>query len=183
MIEKQLSFQYGDFSIEFELAKNSNLLVNATQMMEAYPNKNMGNFIRNDGTKKFIECALLNANSHLINVKTREDLIISTKKGGTWMHRVLALKFAAWLSPEFELWVFNTIDDILFGKYKDFEKSLQESAKRKKEIAAIEAELKKDERFQKLAQLKKEEDKAKRARTKKNKTQLDLFIDQLDDEE
>ena len=33
------------------------------------------------------------------------------------MHRILALKFAAWLDPDFELWVYNTIDNILFGNY------------------------------------------------------------------
>lgn len=181
MIEKQLSFQYGDFSIEFQLAKNSNLFINATQMAQAF-DKNTGNFFRNDSTKEFIKECLNNANSHYLNFKTEADLYTSKPNAGTWMHRILALKFAAWLSPKFEVWVFSTIDDILFGRYKEIDRSLQESAKRKKEIAAIEAELKKDERFQKLAQLKKEEDKAKRARTKKNKTQLDLFIDQLDDE-
>ncbi len=27
---------------------------------------------------------------------------------GTWMHKKLALKFAVWLNPEFELWVLNS---------------------------------------------------------------------------
>lgn len=30
------------------------------------------------------------------------------------MHRILALKFAAWLSPAFELWIFITIDKLLY---------------------------------------------------------------------
>jgi len=29
------------------------------------------------------------------------------------MHRKLALKFAAWLSPEFELWVYDRIEELL----------------------------------------------------------------------
>jgi len=28
---------------------------------------------------------------------------------GTWIHERLALKFAAWLSPKFELWIYDTI--------------------------------------------------------------------------
>lgn len=43
------------------------------------------------------------------------------------MHRILALKFAAWLSPDFELWVYSTIDKLLFGKYAEREKSLERS--------------------------------------------------------
>lgn len=43
------------------------------------------------------------------------------------MHRVLALKFAAWLNSEFELWVYATIDSIIFGKHVEREKSLERS--------------------------------------------------------
>jgi len=32
---------------------------------------------------------------------------------GTWMDEKLALKFAAWLSPEFELWVYDRIQELL----------------------------------------------------------------------
>lgn len=32
---------------------------------------------------------------------------------GTWMHEKLALKFAAWLSPRFEVWVFDRIQELL----------------------------------------------------------------------
>jgi hypothetical protein len=35
------------------------------------------------------------------------------------MHRVLALKFAAWLDPKFELWTFTTIDKILNEYYRN----------------------------------------------------------------
>lgn len=37
---------------------------------------------------------------------------------GIYFDRKLALKFAAWLSPEFEVWVFSTLDEIIFGNYK-----------------------------------------------------------------
>jgi hypothetical protein len=32
---------------------------------------------------------------------------------GTWMDEKLALKFAAWLSPAFELWVYDKIQELL----------------------------------------------------------------------
>ena len=32
---------------------------------------------------------------------------------GTWMDEKLALKFAAWLSPVFELWVYDRIEELL----------------------------------------------------------------------
>ncbi len=35
------------------------------------------------------------------------------------MHRILALKFAAWLDPEFEVWIYVTIDKILLGHYRE----------------------------------------------------------------
>jgi hypothetical protein len=50
------------------------------------------------------------------------------------MHRVLALKFAAWLSPDFELWVYTTIDKLLFGKYVEREKSLERTISLQKEM-------------------------------------------------
>lgn len=45
------------------------------------------------------------------------------------MHRILALKFAAWLSPEFEVWVYTTIEQILFGRYKERDNSFQSTLK------------------------------------------------------
>jgi len=43
------------------------------------------------------------------------------------MHRVLALKFAAWLSPDLEVWIYSTIERIMFGKHVEREKSLERS--------------------------------------------------------
>ena len=50
------------------------------------------------------------------------------------MHRILALKFAAWLNPELELWVYETIDEILFGEYAELEAKIKENADRKARI-------------------------------------------------
>jgi hypothetical protein len=53
---------------------------------------------------------------------------VSKQRSGTWMHRILALKFAAWLSPKFELWVYSTIEDLLFGKLAKREASFRRTA-------------------------------------------------------
>ena len=56
------------------------------------------------------------------------------------MHRILALKFAAWLDPKFDVWVFETIDRIILGHYRD-----QREATAEKLMAERELEVKKHE--------------------------------------
>ena len=91
------------------------------------------------------------------------------------MHRILALKFAAWLNPDFEFWVYKTIDFILFDHYRQMEESINESAKRKNEIEQIENKLKNDPEFMRLEELKLAERQATYFRSKQIKNQLDLF--------
>lgn len=54
------------------------------------------------------------------------------------MHRVLALKFAAWLSPDFELWVYSTIEHLLFGKMVQREKSHERTVALENELEKLE---------------------------------------------
>ena len=111
-------------NITFLLSKDNGMMINATEMAKIF-NANVGHFLANDGTKKFIESCLNNRNSDYLNVKTEEDLLNAKQKSGTLMHRVLALKFAAWLSPDFEVWVYSTIEKLLFGKHVEREQSLK----------------------------------------------------------
>lgn len=53
------------------------------------------------------------------------------------MHRVLALKFAAWLDPEFELWVYSTIEQLMFGKHVEREKSMERTIALQKKLSDI----------------------------------------------
>jgi hypothetical protein len=48
------------------------------------------------------------------------------------MHRILALKFAAWLDPYFEVWVYTTIDKIIFGNYREIKEATVEKLKAEK---------------------------------------------------
>jgi hypothetical protein len=96
--------------------------VNATDLMKAFPNKRMNDFLKLDQTKKFIE--VLKSDNDDIRVTNNEILTIvrgnfnNKRSQGTWMHRILALKFAAWLSPEFELFVYKSFDTYLKNQFR-----------------------------------------------------------------
>ena len=105
-----LKFIYAENEIEFLVG--SNIMVNATEMAKIF-DKQVVAFMRNESTILFISECLKSENSHFLSIKNEEDLINSKQKTGTYMHRILALKFAAWLNPAFELWVYITIDKIL----------------------------------------------------------------------
>lgn len=107
-------FIYNEKDVDFLQSGKDNVMVNATQMSKIF-GKDVFQFTRIDDTKNFISACLKPQNCGLLGVKTEEDLIISKQKSGTWMHRVLALKFAAWLDSDFEVWVFSTIDKIILG--------------------------------------------------------------------
>lgn len=120
---KALEFIYQDTQIHFLLGNEKNVMVNATEMAKAF-GKEIDNFLRLESTKKFITAFLKRENSKIIpsdvrGYLTEEDVIIGKKRGGTYMHRKVALKFAAWLDVDFEVWIIDTIDDLLFGHYKE----------------------------------------------------------------
>lgn len=113
-----VQFIYKEIEIDFLPTKKESVMVNATHMAAIF-GKQVGDFTRNENTQNFINEALKNENSRFLGIENKSDLIDAKQKSGTWMHRVLALKFAAWLDPAFELWVFSTIDKIILGHYKE----------------------------------------------------------------
>ena len=117
-------YVFEENNITFTLDKDNKVMVNATEMAKVF-DKDLYQFTKSEHAKEFIESCNKPANAGLLGIKSEEDLIISRQKSGTFMHRVLALKFAAWLNPRFELWVFSTIDQLLFGKFSEREKSLE----------------------------------------------------------
>ena len=104
------------------------MMVNATEMAKPFGRK-VEAFMRNEGTISFVNEALKSENSRFLKLFSQSDLYYSSQNSGTWMHRVLALKFAAWLNPAFEIWVYSTIERILFGKHAQREESLERSLK------------------------------------------------------
>lgn len=108
-------FEYKGTPILFEYADGVKM-INATEMAKPF-GKLVGNFLRLSITKNYTKL-LESRYSHLnIGVKARPVLRVikggSPELQGIWMDEKLALKFAAWLSPEFELWVYDKIHELL----------------------------------------------------------------------
>ena len=109
-------FQYNNQNITFEFS-DGNRMINATEMAKPFKGKLVADFLRLSGTKTYI--SLLEeryGNSHIA-----QRTVLRVIKGGdskevnqgTWMDELLALKFASWLSPRFELWVYDRIQELL----------------------------------------------------------------------
>jgi hypothetical protein len=142
---------YEGNEIEFTLEKNEKMMVNATEMAKPF-DKQVSDFVRLDSTQAFIreylktgnspfleEClnSRKSENSRFLGVEIETDLIVSKQKSGTWMHHVLALKFAAWLSPAFEVWVYKTIHQLLFGMHVSRNESLERTIVLQKELETL----------------------------------------------
>ena len=173
-----VKFNYNDQQISFQPEDGRKLMVNATEMAKAF-DKKVNHFLENEGTQNFINACLKSRNSGFLGIEKETDLLDSKQKSGTWMHRVLALKFAAWLNPDFEVWVYSTIENLIFGNFKRLEESLKQSAKRKAMIENLKESLAEDERFQELERLELEERQAAYRRRSENSAQLDLFKSQI----
>jgi hypothetical protein len=126
-----VKFVYNDTQIDFLPLENDNLMIITTQMAKIF-NKKIENFTRTESTQNFISESLNNANRRYLNINDLSDLLDSRQKSGTLMHRILALKFAAWLDPAFELWVYTTIDKIIFGNYREIKEAKVEKLKAEK---------------------------------------------------
>lgn len=105
-----VKFDYQGASITFN-NNDAELMINATQMAKPF-GKQVGHFLENNSTESYKEA--IKARYRLSD----EDVLVAVKGGfhdkqGTWMHRLLALEFARWLSPEFSLWCNERILDIM----------------------------------------------------------------------
>ncbi len=172
-----IDYTFDGNPVHFELF-GDNVMVNATEMAKIF-DRQINHFMDTDGTKRFIEACLNSRNSGNLGVEKEEDLFISRQKSGTWMHRVLAIKFAAWLDPNFEVWVFSTIDHILFGNLKKMETMLKESASRRVRLNQLMTNLLANPDFLELQKLQIEERQGAYLRGKMSKKQRDFFEESL----
>ena len=174
-------FKFNEHVVEFEL-DNKRVMVNATQMAKIF-DKDLFQFTKSDHAKGFIESCQKPAFAGLLGIEKEEDLIISRQKSGTFMHRILALKFAAWLNPDFEVWIYSTIDDILFASYKEDEESLKKIAKIQNEISEKEEILAKHPDIEKIEELKREKKKEERQFELRKKNRISGFRTFFSDED
>jgi len=183
----QKDFFYEDDNkqvVTFQINEKT-LMVNATEMAKIF-DAEIAHFMQNQGTQKFIQACLNTRNSEFLGVKKESDLYTSVQKSGTWMHRILALKFAAWLDPNFEVWVYRLIDQLLFGDYNELKASVKESATRRSKIEKLKETLRKTSNdFKELETLEGSEVKAAKNRSRKIVTQIKMFQEQTpaDEEE
>ena len=173
MITEARVLQFEKNPVTFLLAKENSVMVNATEMAKIF-GKLPKDFLILDSTKNFINSCLKKENSPFINVSKEEDLYRSTQKSGTYMHRILALKFAAWLNSDFELWVYSTIEQLMFGKYVEREKSFERTLELQTELSELEdKDEKTGEDFKRYLHLKKELSREKSLRTSLTKESIE----------
>lgn len=128
---KTIEFLYQETQIHFLInPTDDNVMVNATEMAKLF-DKRVDVFLKTDHVKAFTKVLLSTPNGGNKTPLTMDEIIVANKKAGTYMHRLLALKFAAWLSPEFEVWVFSMIDEIMFGSLKDYRDAMKKEAELK----------------------------------------------------
>ena len=105
--------EYEGELISFDFTGNDKL-INATQMARPF-RKNVADFLRLKNSKEYI--AALEArygNSHNGRRSVLEVVQGGTpEKQGTWMDELLAIKFAGWLSADFEIWMHERIRELL----------------------------------------------------------------------
>lgn len=104
-------FNYNGAAITFK--SGDNIMVNATEVLKAFPNKRMSDFNSAKSTKNYIS-----ALSTETGIPT-SALYQAVKGGndknnqGTWLQEDLALYFAQWISPEFHIWCNARIKELL----------------------------------------------------------------------
>lgn len=102
------SFPYKGSNISFNFTDTSKM-INATEMAKPF-GKRVNDFLNLPQTNNFIKILIT-------RFSCNKDFIVKTVRGrynsGTWMHEKLALKFASWLAPEFELWIYDKIQELL----------------------------------------------------------------------
>lgn len=107
-------FIYNNQKITFEFTEGHSM-VNATEMAKPFPGKTPAAFLRTKGTKAFM---LALEEDYRKEGAPREVLRIvqggdARQLQGTWMDEHLALKFAGYLAPAFEVWVYKQIQQLL----------------------------------------------------------------------
>ena len=133
---KAIEFIYQDTKINFLLGNEKNVMINANEMAKLF-NKRVDVFLKAEPTKQFIKILELPPVGVSSEKFTREEIIKTNYRHGTYFNRILALKFAAWLDPVFEVWVFSKIEDILFSGAKKVAEKIKDEQTKKQELADL----------------------------------------------
>jgi len=173
---KQLELFYQEAQIHFLVhGTEQDVMINATEMAKAF-GKRIDHFLKAGHTKKFITEL---ESEFTPNGGNSCHQIISTRgQNGTYFCEELALKFAAWLDPKFELWVYRRIKEITFGPYRkhwEAQQAEEEAKKREKELESQLLSAPTPELMREYLQTRQRKEKAKNAKSQALRNQLNLF--------
>ena len=105
-----INFDYKGNQISFERGKD--LMVNLTAMAKLYPNKNLTNIINSQEISEY--CTSL---SKLQNCSLADLLVVKKGApnlgGGTWAHRLVAIRVAQKLNSDLAVWVDMKIEELM----------------------------------------------------------------------
>lgn len=178
-------YTYNNQQVAFNL-HGENVMVNATEMAKIFSER-PSNFLRLASTKAFIKAfKAVPEVVQLSNETVAEmlqpgggdvaDLLHLDHGNGTWMHRVLALKFAAWLNPDFEVWVYQTIDKILFGELHLYQQTLRKSAIARRRMDELRQQMRQENAlYRELEQIQSDEKRNSRLRSQILRTRMQLL--------
>ena len=177
---KSLEFIYQDTQIHFLLGNEGDVMVNATEMAKAF-GKRVRNFSRLDSTQEFIEELVNqkhNVDSSHVSYQNFKKEVISGSNKATYMSRILALEFAAWLDLKFKIWVWEKMDEVLFGFLKEYRDAMLDEIHFKNEKETAKEEMLLYPTAENVKRYFEAEAGIKSAKNKKNKAsanQLNLF--------
>lgn len=97
--------QYSDFYIHIR----EDGFFNATEMCKAF-NKKINDYLRLENTKSFLEALQTDTGFTASLVDSRKG---GSDNQGTWVHRLVAIDLARWLSPSFHVQVIRWADEIM----------------------------------------------------------------------
>jgi len=168
--------------ITFQLSKDNGMMINATEMAKIF-GKRVDHFLKSDHANEFInalEFTPFGGNSEPL----KRDEIIQTKgQSGTWMHRILALKFAAWLDSKFEVWVYSTIERLMFGKHVEREKSFERTLSLQRELNTLRDKPQKTgddfERYLEIEKMMRLEKQVRSSLTRENLNEMQDMFEQM----
>ncbi|MEB0149945.1 KilA-N domain-containing protein [Pseudomonas sp. CCC2.2] len=126
MTARIIPFDYEGQAVRF----NAEGWLHATEIAERF-GKKPGHWLELDSTKEYIE--RLAERMAKSNIGKSDITLVKTRRGntatsGTWLHPKLAVKFARWLSVDFEIWCDEQIDALVRGESKPWASARREAA-------------------------------------------------------
>lgn len=96
---------------------------NEARKMKGLSEKQMNNYMVNESTKELIETLCIQENLSESDVLSKKR----GKYGGTWMHPVVMIDFAMWLSPEIKVRILSWVLDGLINARDDSGNSFKQA--------------------------------------------------------